>query len=150
MLQALQEPHVNLCQLLNTLYGVALLQGLSNSEYTQVGRVSQFLVQVVELSVVVAHKSVHALSDHTQTLLNHLLERAADAHNLTNRLHRRANLTAHASKLRQVPARNLTYHIIQLWSHVCARCCAHLANLVESVAQSYLSSHEGEGIAGSL
>ena len=37
--QSLQEPHVNLGQLLNALYAVTLLQRLCNGKDTQVGGV---------------------------------------------------------------------------------------------------------------
>ncbi len=118
MLQALQEPNVNLGKLLDTLDGVALFESLSDSKDTQVGWVSQLLVEVIKLGVVVAHETVHALTNHTQALLNHLLEAATDTHNLTNRFHRRTNLTAHTSKLSQVPTRNLTDHIVETWCYI--------------------------------
>ena len=113
VLQTLQEPDVNLGQLLDTLYSVAFLQSLCDSKDAQVGRILQGVVQVVELGVVVAHETVHALTNHTETLLNHLFERASDRHNLTNRLHAGANLTAHTSKLGKVPTRNLTNHVVE-------------------------------------
>ena len=150
MLQSLQEPHVNLRQLLDALNGVALLQGLGDGKDAQVGGVGQFVVQVVKLRVVVAHKAVHALTNHAQSLLDHLLERATNRHNLAHRLHRRANLSAHTRELRQVPARNLTNHIVERRSHIRTRRGAHLANLVERVAQRNLGSHKSQGIARSL
>ena len=119
MLQSLQEPYINLRQFLDALDAVALFQSLCNGEDTQVGGVLQFLVEVVELRMVVPHEAVHALSDHTQSLLDHLLEGAADGHDLTHRLHRRADETTHAGELRQVPARNLTNHIVELRGYVC-------------------------------
>ena len=88
VLQTLQEPHVDLRQFFDTLNGVTLFECLGDGEDTQVSRISQLLVEVVELRVVVAHETVHTLTDHTQTLLHHLLETAADTHNLTHRLHR--------------------------------------------------------------
>ena len=112
VLQSLQEPHVNLGQLLNALYAVTLLQRLCNGKDTQVGGVSQLLVQIVKLGMVVAYETVHTLTNHAQTLLHHLLEASSDAHDFAYRLHRRTNQTAHACKLRQVPARNLTDHVV--------------------------------------
>ena len=87
MLQSFKEPYINLGQFLDALNGIALFQSLCDSKDTQVGGVSQLVVEVVELGVVVAHEAVHALSNHTQTLLNHFLERATDRHNLTHGLH---------------------------------------------------------------
>ena len=87
MLQALQEPDIYLGQFFNALHGIAFLQGLSDGEDAEVGRILQGIVEVVELRVVVAYESVHTLSDHAETLLDHLLETAADAHDLTHGLH---------------------------------------------------------------
>ena len=118
MLQTLQEPDINLREMFDALNGVTLFECLSDGEDTEVGRISQFLIEVVELRMVVANESVHTLTNHAETLLDHLLERAADTHNLTHRLHRRTDLTAHASELREVPAGYLTNHIVEARSHV--------------------------------
>ena len=118
VLQTLQEPYVNLSKFLNTLNAIALFQCLCNSKNTQVGGVLQCVVEVVELGMVVTHETVHALTNHTESFLDHLFERTTDRHNLTYRLHRRAYQTGNASELREVPARNLTDHIIQTRSHI--------------------------------
>ena len=118
VLQTLQEPDVDLRQLLDTLDGITFLEGLGDGEDTQVGRISQFLVEVVELRVVVAHKAVHALTNHTEAFLHHLLEATADTHDLTHRLHGRTDLTAYTGELGEVPAGDLTNHIVEAWCHV--------------------------------
>jgi len=41
---------------------------------TQVGRVRQLLVQVIEMDIVVTYETMHSLSDHTKTLLHDLLQ----------------------------------------------------------------------------
>ena len=74
ILHALDEPRVNLGQLLDALDGVAFLQSLSDGEDTEVGRVGKLLIQVIELGVVVAYETVHSLTNHTETLLEHLLK----------------------------------------------------------------------------
>ena len=74
VLQTLQEPYINFGQFLDTLNGVAFFQSLCNSKDTQVCGVSQFFVQVLKLSVVVTYKTMHALTNHTQTFLYHFLE----------------------------------------------------------------------------
>ena len=74
ILHALDEPRVNLCQLLDALDGVTFLQSLGDGEDTEVGRVGKLLIQVVELGVVVAYETMHSLTNHTETLLEHLLE----------------------------------------------------------------------------
>ena len=125
---------------------ITLFQSLCNGEDAEVGRISKGVLQIVELRMVVTHEAVHALSNHTQAFLNHLLERTSDRHDLTNRLHAGANLTAHTYELRQVPTRNLTNHIVEARSHICGRCRTHLTNLVKGVAEGNLRCHEGEGI----
>ena len=118
MFQALQEPNVNPRELLNTFNGVAFLKGLSNGEDTQVSRIGQFFVKVIKLSMIVADEAVHTLSNHAETFLDHLLERAADRHNLTNRFHRRTDLTADTGELSQVPTGNLADHIIKTRGYI--------------------------------
>ena len=146
MLQALQEPYVNLCQFLDALHGISLFESLCNSEDTQVGGVLQFVVEIVETGVVVTHKSVHSLTNHAQSLLYHLLKRATYCHNLANRLHRRTDKTAHSGKLGQVPTGNLAYHIVELRSYVCRVGGSHLTNLVEGITKGNLCSNKSERI----
>ena len=150
VLHALDEPGVNLRQLFDAFYGVAFLQGLSQSEDAEVGRVGQFLVEVLELHVVVAYEAMHPLPYHAQALLEHLLKTAADAHNLADGLHAGAYLAAHACELRQVPTRYLADEVVERGSHISAVRRTHLANLVEGVAEGNLCSHECQRIARCL
>ena len=87
VLHPLKEPRVYLCQFKQALYGVALLQRLSDGEDTHIRWVCQFLVQVIKLHVLVAHEAVHTLSYHAQALLQHLFKRTTDRHYLAHRLH---------------------------------------------------------------
>ena len=87
ILELTNEPWIYLCQLVYPVNGISLLECLRNGEYAQVGRVGELLVKVVELRMVVAHKAVHALSDHSQSLLYKLLESASDRHYFSHRLH---------------------------------------------------------------
>ncbi len=100
--------------------------------------------------MVISHKTMHALTNHTQSFLDHLLKGTTDRHDFANRLHRRADQTGYTGKLREIPTWNLTDHIIKLWSNVCRRCCAHLTNLVERVAQGNLRSNKCQRITCSL
>ena len=113
ILHALDEPRINLGQLLDALDGVTFLQSLGDGEDTEVGRVGKFLIQIIELGVVVAYETVHSLTNHTETLLEHLLERTADRHDFAYRLHGRTNLAAYTGKLGKIPTRNLTDHIVE-------------------------------------
>ena len=118
VLQTVEEPDVNLCQFLDALHGVPLFQCLGDGKDAQVCRILQGIVQVLKARVVVAHKAVHALANHAKTFLNHLFKRAADRHNLAHRFHGRTYLTGNTGKLRQVPARNLTDHVVKAGSYV--------------------------------
>lgn len=76
--KSLDKPLVNLCQFLNALDGVAVFECLGDGEYTQVGRVGECVVKVVEAQVVVAYEAVHALTYHAESFLDYLLKRLAD------------------------------------------------------------------------
>ena len=118
MFQTLKEPDVNLSQLFNTLYTIAFFQSLCDGKDTQVGRISQRIIQIIETCMIVAHKAMHALTNHTQTFLNHLFERASDRHDFAHRFHGRTNQTADTGKLGKVPTGNLTNHIIEAGSDI--------------------------------
>ena len=87
MLQLLEEPLVNLGQIMNLINGVSLVHSLGDDEDTLVSRLAQSSVDVRNLKLLVLNEAVHALTDHTQTLLDGFLEVAADGHNLPYRLH---------------------------------------------------------------
>ena len=144
------EPRIDLGKFIYALYAVPFLESLGDGEDAQVGRVCQLVVNIFEAGVVIAHKSVHTLTYHPEALLEHLLERTADGHNLTHRLHRRADPAAHAGELGEVPARNLADHIIQGRRYIGRIGRAHLTNLVEIVSESYLGRNEGKRITGGL
>ena len=96
MLQALQEPNINLSELLDMFHRVAFFQSLSNGEDTEIGRILQGVLKVIKLSVIVADKSMHALTNHAQSLLNHFFETASDTHDLAYGFHGRTDKTAYA------------------------------------------------------
>ena len=100
--------------------------------------------------MVVAHETMHALANHAETLLDDFLEGAADAHDFAHRLHAGTDLAAYACKLGKVPTGYLGNDVIQLGCHVGTVRCAHLANLVEGVAQGYLGGNESQGITSGL
>ena len=86
-LQAVQEPLIDFGKFIDTVYGVALAECLADSEQTLVGRLLECLVQIGKLDALVLNESVHALTDHTDTLLDNLLKAATYRHNLTYGLH---------------------------------------------------------------
>ena len=98
--------------------------------------------------MVVADKSVHALANHAKAFLNHLLKCPANAHDFAYGFHRRTNLAANTGKLGQVPTRNLANHVVEARGDIGGVGSAHLAYLVEGIAESYLGGDEGEGVTG--
>ena len=113
ILEFFDEPRVNLGQFVDAVDGVAFLQSLSNGKDAEISRVRQFVVKVVELGVVVAHKTVHALTNHAESLLDEFFEGATDGHDFTHRLHAGTNLAAHTHKLGQVPTWNLADEVVE-------------------------------------
>ena len=90
--ELVKEPFVNLCESVNLIDRVTGSHCLGNHEYTLVGRLLERLVYIGHLKFLVADESVSALAYHPESLLNRLLERAADRHNLADALHARADL----------------------------------------------------------
>ena len=77
----------NLCQLMYLVYGIALVHSLRDNKHTLVGRLAQSCINILYFKLLVLYEAVHTLANHAQTLLDSLLEVAADSHNLTYRLH---------------------------------------------------------------
>ena len=98
MFQLFQEPLVNLGEFVYLVDGIALVHGFRDDEHTLVGGFAKGSVDVVNLQFLVFNKAVHALSNHTQSLLDGLFEGATDGHYLANRFHRRAKFLVYAAK----------------------------------------------------
>ena len=90
MSQPLQEPVVDLRQLMNPLHAVAIIHRLRDSENTLVRRRLESGIQIIHAQVFVLREAVHTLSDHAQTFLDGILEGTADSHHLAHGLHRTA------------------------------------------------------------
>ncbi len=112
-LEFLQEPLVDLGEVVYLVNGIAGLHGLADDEDALVGWFVQCLVDVGHLQNLVLQEAVHALSNHAQTLLDGLFEGAADGHDLTYRLHARTEFTVHTLELTEVPTRNLADDVVQ-------------------------------------
>ena len=87
MLELLKEPLVNLGKVVNLVDCITLVHSLRDDKHTLVGRLAQSCVNIFNLKFLVLNETMHALTYHTQTLLDSFLKIAADSHNLTNRLH---------------------------------------------------------------
>ena len=91
VLQLIEEPFVDLGEVVDLIYRVAGAHSLGDHEYTLVGRLPESLLQVGDLEFLVADESVRPLADHPEALLDGLLEAAADGHNLAHGFHRGAD-----------------------------------------------------------
>ena len=118
---------------MDLVYAISLFQGLRHGEDTQVGRVRQLLVQVIEVDIVVTYETMHSLSDHTKTLLHDLLEALTDRHDLADGFHAGTDLAADTHELRQVPTRDLYDHVIYFWCFVSGVGSSHLTDFVKAV-----------------
>ena len=77
-------------------------------------RVQQTAKKYILLREIVAGgKAKKAVADGANGLLHGLLERARNAHDLTDRLHLGADAGGHAVELAQVPARDLDHAVVQ-------------------------------------
>ena len=148
VLELLQEPAVNLRQLMDVLNGVLRqVHGLRNDEDALVGRLTQRRINIGNLQFLVLHETMHPLPYHAQTFLYGFLEGTADGHHLTHRLHAGAQLLVHATELREVPARNLTYYVVQSRLKEGAGGLGHaVVQFKQSVAHAQLGSDEGQRI----
>ena len=126
MTEFVKEPLVNLCYLVNLINAVYLsLHCLCNDEDTLICWSVESLLDIRNLKFLVLNESVHTLSDHTETLLDSFLEVTTDSHNLTYGLHRRTEFLIYATELREVPAWNLTNHIVKGRLEECACCLCY-------------------------
>ena len=64
VLQSVEEPNVNLCQLLNSFHAVSFLQGLCDGKDAKVCGIRKCFVEIVKSCMVIADKSMHALTYH--------------------------------------------------------------------------------------
>ena len=94
---------------------------------------------------------MHALTNHTQALLDSLLEGATDSHHLAYRLHAGTEFLVNTMELRQVPTGNLTYHIVEGGLEESTRSLGDtVLQFKQTIAHTQLSSNESQGIASGL
>jgi len=149
--QLIEEPLVDLGQIMNLVDGIALMHGLGDHEHALVGGFTERGIDVVDLQLLVFHKTVHALSDHAQTLLDGLFKVATDGHYLSDALHAGAKLLVHAAEFGEIPARNLANHIVEGRLEECRRGLGdRVFQLEQSVTHTQLGSHESQRIPRGL
>ena len=151
VLQFLQEPLVDLGQVVNLIYGIALVHCLGYHEDTLICRLLQGSIDVLNLQLLVFYEAVHALANHTKTLLDSLLKVATDGHHLADRLHGRTQLLVNTTELTQVPTWNLTNHVVEGWLEE-SRCSLgnRVLQLEQAITHTELCCNESQRITCSL
>ncbi len=86
-LQLVQEPLVNLCQLMYPFHVIPGPKSLAYNKYALVSRLTQCLVYIWNHKFLILRETMHALSDHPQAFLDGFLKSASDCHNLSHGLH---------------------------------------------------------------
>ena len=127
------------------------MHGLGDDEHTLVSGFTQCSVDIGNLQFLVLDKTVHSLTNHSQSLLDSLLEVATDSHHLAHRLHRRTEFLVNATELGEVPTWNLTNDIVEGWFEECRGGLGdRVLQLEQAIAHTQLGSHEGERITRCL
>ena len=134
ILQFAEEPRIDLCQFIDAVDRISFFQSLRDGKYTQIGRVGQFFVKIVKSNIIIPHKSMHSLTDHTETFLNNLFKRTPDRHDFAYGLHARTDFAGYTCKLGKVPTGYLTDIIIELWRYISRVRSTHLTDLVECIS----------------
>ena len=65
VLQLAQEPRINLRQFMNTFHRISFFQGFCYRKNTQVGRISQFFIQIIKMQTFISYKAMHPLTYHS-------------------------------------------------------------------------------------
>ena len=149
VLELVEEPLVDLGKLMDLVNRVVLVDhGLANSQPAAVGRVLELKVEILELVALEPDKAGVNLAD---SLLERLLKGTTDGHNLTNRLHGRANVALDVLELGQIPSGNLGDDVVKRRFEVGGGGLGDsVGELRKGVAETDLGGSVGQRVAGSL
>ena len=103
---------VYLCQIVNLLHAVPFIESPGYGEYSGIRRVRQLLIYISRFKHI-THEPVHPLPNHPNPFLDSLLKSPTDSHNLPDTLHRGTYHLGNPLEFIQIPAGNLTHHVIQ-------------------------------------
>src|SRR5690554_91900 len=101
---------------------ISLSESFTYHKYSLVCWFSQLFIYIINLKLLVLYKSVHANTNHAQTLLNCFFKSSSYRHNLSNRFHTRTYLLRDTAKFTQIPTGNLYNYIIECRFEECG-CC---------------------------
>ena len=147
--QPVNEPLVYLGEVVDFVNCKAIGESVRNGKNPHIRRLGEFLLDVV--NVLVGNESVHALTNHPQTLLYCLLEGASYCHNFADRLHRRADFLADTHEFIEVPTRDFHNAIVQRRLKTSrSYLCDSVFQFVETIAETEFGGNECQWIAGCL
>ena len=151
VLQLMQEPFVYLCQVMDMVDAIALAHGLGDNKDALVGGFVQGRVDVGNFQFLVLYETMHPLPYHAQSLLQGLLECAADGHDLSDGLHRRTQFAVNATELAQVPTWNLAYNVVERRLEESRSLFCHgVLQVEEPIAKSQFCCDKGQWITCGL
>ena len=128
--------------------GISGEESLFDDEDALIGGRFEGGFDVVDFQFLVAHKAVHALSNHAQSLLNGLFKSAPDGHHFAHGFHRTAQFAVDSAELAQIPAWDFADHIVECgFEEGGSRLGHRVLQVEEPVAQAQLCRHKCEGIA---
>lgn len=149
VLELVQEPFVNLGQVMDLVDGVVLVEhGLANGEPSAVSRVLELKVEIVKLVTLETDKARVNL---TNSLLERFFKGTTDSHNFTDRLHGTANVALDVLELGKIPAGDLGHNVVQRRLKVgCSGLGNGVRQLGKRVTETNLGSCVSKRVASSL
>mmetsp|Transcript_51609 Transcript_51609/g.137767 ORF Transcript_51609/g.137767 Transcript_51609/m.137767 type:complete len:278 (-) Transcript_51609:91-924(-) len=139
-----EKPRINVRQLRHSLDGGAKIEGFGDGPDTCGRWLLQLCTDVVKRAInrpmeqllikKLRIKSSASILHHSERLLDHLFESAANRHDLSDTLHARAHRLIHGSEFAQVPPGHLGNHVIQRGLEACRGAQSHTVPQFDKVA----------------
>ena len=145
--ELVEEPLVNLGQVVDPVDGPAERHGLCDVEDTGVGGIGQGIGKVLHFVRFVTDKAIRPLPYHPEAFLDGLLEGQAYGHHLSDGLHAGADLARNPMELAEIPAGNLAHDILHVGLIVRALGTVGVLDLGEFVSETYLGGDERKRIS---
>ena len=151
--QLMDEPAINLGQREDIVVGEAAAQCLRDDPDAAIVDHAQLSLEliVVKGSVVIAHQAVHVLLERTYRLHERALKVRADCHDLTGRLHLRAERVLCRDELIERKTRHLDHAVVEHGLEGSVGLLGHrVLDLIQGVAERNLRRDLCDRIAGRL
>ncbi|CAI6053242.1 unnamed protein product [Clonostachys chloroleuca] len=148
-LELAEEPLVDLGHLPDLVDAVSLVHGVCNGKETLVRGSLELIVELHQGRGRAESDVVEV--DRSDRLLDGFLERPTDAHDLTDTLHRRAELGGHTGELLEIPPGHLDNDVVERRFEAGAGLLGDgVLDLLQRDTETKLGGDEGQRVAGSL